>query len=332
MPKVNLSKFICKELVYDYLTGKLEPMRREKFQEFMLADTDLKNKVEVQKHSLRYIGELKKVELSEEYLAHLSLQHGIDLGIDFDKEAVEETKLESPSIIEEVLEVEEKLSFWERYKEFSYVLRKSGEAFGLALVVFLIVKVLPNQFFQTDFWKMEQKTSVLEETKIPLSGKVETAKVDPNMPVVNKAKKESSSFQKIDEKAKLDSTKVVKSKIVEKVVTQNESTQTSKKSNAAATSFYLYRSIIQVSDLSGVTAEFLTYLQGVGATKAGKVKLGWEKPNATYFHFHVSEKEHDNIVAFLKSKGNFNLNKITHWRRTPKKQMRVIVEIRQKGI
>lgn len=334
MPKINLSKFICKELVYDYLTGKLEPSRRERFQEFMREDIDLKQKVETHKHSFRYIGELKKVELSEEYLTYLCKQHSFAFGYEEEEKSIIEPVV--PAVIEEALEEDEGPSFWERNKELLFVLRRSGEAFGLALVVFLVVKMIPDQYFQSDFWSSKQQTVLLEESDINLTETTQKPEKPTKPALVAKEEAKDSSTSNKNQVKPVPATIVAKvtEPKVKKRPTLNGQTANivAKTEKPAQVQYFLYRSIIQVQDLDGVTAEFLSYLESVGAKKAGKVRLGWVKPNARYFHFHVNELEQENIVKFLKSKGNFNLNKISHWRKTPKDQIRVIVEIRQKGI
>jgi hypothetical protein len=337
MPKVHLSKFICGELVYDYLTGKLEPKRREVFLEYLKEDIELKKKLDKQKNALRYVGELKKVELSAEYLEHINQTHKLQLG-DFTEESkVVEIPSETESVEEIVKTEEPEGRFWERNRELMKVIRRSSEAFGLALVVFAIIKVLPPEYFEKGFWFSDSELIFQEETKLGDKTKAET---DVAFETAQDEEAEEIDNQASEQVAKLESLKKAKD-----LVPKNSNMQTPKpepkklaakeviedKAPAKAVEYYLYRSVVYVDDMEAVSKEFLSLIEAAGAEKAGKVKLGWEKPKARYFHFHIAEKEKENIVKFFSEKAEFKLNKITHWRKTPEEKIRIIVEIRQQG-
>lgn len=342
MPKVHLSKFICGELVYDYLTGKLEPNRREVFLSFLKDDVELKKKLDKQKNALRYVGELKKVELSAEYLEHLNNTHKLQLG-DF------EDKLEVPKIEEEVESIKEVTKteepegrFWERNRELMKVLRRSSEAFGLALVVFAIVKILPPEYFEKGFWFSESEVifqddslTVGESSKAETDVAFETAQDEEAEEVDSKAAEQIAKLDNlrkakdlVPKNSKMETPKPEPKKLAGAATAKQEPEE---KTPAKATEYYLYRSVVYVNDMESVSAEFLKLIEAAGAEKAGKVKLGWEKPKARYFHFHIAEKEKENIVQFFTNKAEFKLNKITHWRKTPDNKIRIIVEIRQQG-
>lgn len=342
MPKVHLTKFVCKELVYDYLTGSLDPSRREKFQEFLNEDLDLKKKLDRNKHALLYVGELKKIELSEAYQAYLAEAHNLGLV---------DQKLETPAMVHEEKAPQNNFwtDFWSERAEFLKLMRRTGEALALAAVVFLVVSNLPKELF--DF-KSSGKPTVLLTDKNKSSSvesPANTARVEHEEEVITdeimdeseelvkakSSKEEKVAKKSVDKQAQKNSSGVLSTPA--KLTNSRPETAARKtvaradKDEPAKQNFYLYRSIIYVENLISVSNEFLSYLEKNGAKKAGKVKMGWEKNRSRYFHFHIDESKREEMEAVLSKYAPFRLNRYDHWRKTPDGKMRAIVEIRQKA-
>lgn len=330
-----MTKFVCRELIYDYLTGNLDTDRRLKFQEFLGEDNELKQKLDRNKHSLRYIGELKKVELSEVYQAYISETHGLGL-VDKPQAAVEKPKAEPAS------ENNFFQDFWEQRPELAKLFRRTGEALALAAVVFLIVTYLPKEFFQYQD-KSDQSTLILTDSPKEQLDAEQVAKLDPALSKNDNLAQPKKDQASDDTKAEGNTKSVVVKAPVEKVeqVTKVETTKpepvkletkptVAKKKEVAPVQFYLYRSVIYVEDMVAVSDEFVSYLEKAGAKKAGKVKLGWEKRKSRYFHFHIDENLQEEMLAVLKKYAPIRLNRYDHWRKTPENKIRAIIEIRQK--
>lgn len=344
MPKIHLTKFVCRELVYDYLTGALDASRREKFQEFLNEDMELKSKLDRNKHALQYVGELKKIEISEAYQAYLSEAHTLGL--------VDES-IETPVPVHEEKAPQSNVwtDFWSEHRELLKLMRRTGEALALAVVVFFVVSNLPKELF--DFRSGDKPTLLLSDKN--KTGSVETpantAGLDQEESVIsdeiidaaedsNKNRKSKEGVVSKTTKSKKAETTVASAKIAKTtdVKAGNKANKANAKSTAssedkepAKQNFYLYRSIIYVQDMLAVSDEFLTYLEENGAKKAGQVKLGWEKNRSRYFHFHIDETKREKMEALLSKYAPFRLNRYDHWRKTPEGKMRAIVEIRQKA-
>ena len=257
-------------------------------------------------------------------------------------ESLDRSKDESPKLSEEALEADAGLSFSEKYRQQIYVLRRTAEALGLAALVFVVIKVLPDQFFRMDEW-FQNHTVLVEETIFSEGPEQEGQDTTEDNEEVQIAANDTAASEEefvrenessaISGKKNLKETAASEEKDVseESSPTANETKETvaSEKKEEAPVKFYLYRSVVYVDDYQKVSGEFLKYLQKVGAKKAGQVQLGWEKPQARYFHFHINEKEEENIRNFFSSRTKFQLRKINHWRKTPENKIRVIVEIRQ---
>lgn len=342
MPKVHLTKFVCKELVYDYLTGALDASRREKFQEFLNEDLELKKKLDRNKHALQYVGELKKIELSEAYQSYLSEAH--DLGL-------VEAFVESPVVSHEEKAPQSNIwsDFWSERGELLKLIRRTTEALSLAIVVFLVVSNLPKELF--DFESKDKPTLLLtDKNKV---GSVESPatthgiededeviaddineEAEETAAQVASSEKKETPVEKPEKKQASDSSsKNLAANVASKNADSSSSAAVAKveEKEPAKKNFYLYRSIIYVQDLIAVSDEFLTYLEANGAKKAGQVKMGWEKNRSRYFHFHIDESKREEMEAILSKYAPFRLNRYDHWRKTPEGKMRAIVEIRQKA-
>lgn len=358
MPKVHLTAFICRELVYDYLTGKLDGQRRQAFQDFLQEDRDLQRKLDRAKHGLRYVGELKKVELSEELLRYLSEKHNFDFALPPAAEVM-------PKLIAKN-EAKKSRSWSFSLPLPSYPwLRRGGEALLLASLVFVVVSYLPQGLFDLQQSSTDKAIILGDEASLRDSS---LALQNPNSTPQNflSRPKSSSASETTDENAlvailssdsaaKLEATPETMDKALSKASAKASTqgavpvskpvttaavakadptgvTKTELEDEAPVTQkFYLYRSIVYVADMDGAAESLLKYLEKVGATKAGQVKLGWEKDRSRYFHFHMDEKNKEPMLEVLRNFApSIQLGRYDHWRKTPPGQIRAIVEIRQK--
>jgi hypothetical protein len=102
-----------------------------------------------------------------------------------------------------------------------------------------------------------------------------------------------------------------------------DSTDTSKASTG-----YLYRGQIAVTNLEAVGPKIKDKIVELGGRKAGEVELGWQKtPESAYFHFTIPEAKYAELQAFLSEYGKAKISKDKHPRVMPDGIIRLIITV-----
>ncbi|MFK8137826.1 MAG: hypothetical protein AB8E15_05630 [Bdellovibrionales bacterium] len=331
MPKFELTPFMCRELIYDYVEGELGAERERVFDGFLKEDAELRSLLQQYKYARNYSQQLKKIELSSAYLNLLEpelVQPMDKIGLDSKVEIVEDNEDKKPLFNPKAT--------WVR------VGKRLTEATALAIFVFLVVRMVPSDLFTAD-----KDTSIVLQTENfeglgDVSKKIESEVTDELFAASEESIKKKLNQKQIPKKSDSSTVAlnpldpVINSKKTTTVVKAEASKAASiaKKESVkptATTSPSLFRSYVYVEDFKGISDEFKQILVQNGAEKAGKVPLGWDKPKSRYFHFHIANDKQKVIDDFFAQYGNFQLEKFKHWRKVPEGKIRVIIEVRQKN-
>ena len=92
---------------------------------------------------------------------------------------------------------------------------------------------------------------------------------------------------------------------------------------------FLFRGSLETSNLSVVSSRIRDQIEQFGGRKAGEVELGWKRGNSSYFHFTVPESKYEELTQFLKSYGDFKIQKEKHERIMPDGIVRVIILVEE---
>lgn len=325
MPKVNLSPFMCKELIYDYVMGDLNGDRKLQFEKILNEDEDLKKEYDHIKFSFSYLSQLEKLSLSEVFI----------------EDYIADRKIENAP--------KKKNKRSNDYSPWDYG-RKLVEAVVLAGLVFGAIKFIPDNFFQEELPQKRQTETLLtsefpvkkntedvvdieipedklehvEESLIAESGHSPVAidKEDPN----NVAMDQASGMMMHGEEELVDEDSEADLKI-----NQAANSSTGNKNDTMPTpKGFVYRLKLRLDNIDPVADQLVMLINEKGGNKAGNVELGWKKPKARYFHFAIDEVELSNIEAFIAKHSSLKLVKSSHWRVMPKGKVRIILEIIEK--
>lgn len=108
---------------------------------------------------------------------------------------------------------------------------------------------------------------------------------------------------------------------------EEESDGESTESGKASTG-YLYRGQIAVTNLDAVGPKIKDKIVELGGRKAGEVELGWQKtPGSAYFHFTIPEAKYSELQAFLSEYGKAKMSKDKHPRVMPDGIIRLIITV-----
>ncbi len=96
---------------------------------------------------------------------------------------------------------------------------------------------------------------------------------------------------------------------------------------------WLYRAVIQVSNIETSTEKIKNRIEELGGRKAGEVPLGWQKGTGSYFHFTIPEKNYAELQKMLEEYqgANIGIRKDKHPRVMPDGIIRFILDVKPAG-
>lgn len=114
----------------------------------------------------------------------------------------------------------------------------------------------------------------------------------------------------------------------EEATAENSDEESDSDSKAAASTGYLYRGIVEVTNLEAVGPKIKDKIVELGGRKAGEVDLGWQKtPGSSYFHFTIPEAKYEELKSFLGEYGKVRISKEKHPRVMPDGIIRLIITV-----
>ncbi len=297
MRKRNLSEFMCIEMLYDYKSGKLDPLRHQAVEEGLQSSPRVREELKKLSIGISYCDKLKNISVSEPL---------VDLILD------------QPKPTEKVFS---KL----KWNSFPQPVRWALEAVVVAVAIALFVTQIPNLFKgeQTEPDSMLVKKfdikppgpEMVAETEIPPLLKPSIEPINPER------------IKPADTKPTEVAAVATQTPAATPVVTVPAAKPAPKKGNA-----YVYRMTMYVEDVDTVTPEIAALISGLGGEKAGEVELGWRRKGGSYFHFSVPQNNSGTLQDGLKKYAPFNIIKSSHPRIMPEGIERYILWVEKKNI
>ncbi len=306
----KISLFIGHELLYDYMTGRLDSERTKAVEDFIAQNKEVQS-------------EMNKIQLGMNYVAVLSETKV--------SEALVE-KIQVPtSYIQSVL-------IRIRFNEWPPLLRLALESSVIAFGISLIAIFVPWRTLLD--LKLGSDSVVLSEVDNQLMQKsleTEISKEDLAFPDEGSAAEMVTTTSLVT-----PSTVVVKAEAVKAVPATTASPSTTLKLAAAVQvekateedkkgAGFLYRGNISIANAKGVAPKIVDKISSFGARKAGNVELGWSKGKGAYFHFTIPESRYEEMMGVFKEYGNLKISKEKHERLMPEGIVRVIITVDEKN-
>ncbi|MBX2987906.1 MAG: hypothetical protein KF802_08405 [Bdellovibrionaceae bacterium] len=92
----------------------------------------------------------------------------------------------------------------------------------------------------------------------------------------------------------------------------------------------LFRGDLAVTNLTATSPKIQDKIIELGGRKAGEVELGWKKtPTSAYFHFTMPEAKYEELTQFLREYGAANISKQKHPRVMPDGIIRLILTVEE---
>lgn len=306
MPKQRqLTRFLCRELLYDYIEGLLDPERKKAVEEFLGQDQELTYELEAMKRARRYCDNLSSTRLSEERIEQLSL------------------------IKPKVNIVLGKLS-WRNWPD---TLRWSTQALGISVVAMVIGLSFPWDKLGELVELGTHQEELLDLPPFEVAGLATDGIISDE-----DEGKEALDPKKLDQEQRPTPEP---EKAVARAEPEEEADRPEKKEakpepkepEEPALKGMLYRILMTHHQTKKISVDIREKIQSFGGSRAGQVELGWRRENGNYFHFSIPEKHYDELIVFLEEYGSMTIYKNPHERVMPRGIRRIIlwIEDRPKG-
>lgn len=300
----EMSRFHCREMLYDYMTGRLDNQRREAVEKFLAKDAELKAELEMYVEAARYCEALSQVQLADATIHEL-----------------ENIRLQSEVVADRI-----------RYRNWPDLLKWSSEAVVISVFVAGLAMVIPwgrmretfkspphNEVVLADVETKPEVAATTVETK-PVA--VAPAPIVAPTPVPPVAPTPAPVAVAPPVKTEpVPAPEPPKPRLVEKQIGTNASIKPASKG-------MLYRILMNKSDIETLAPELRDKIVALGGKKAGEVEIGWRQPGQNYFHFSMPEANYEQLLSILATMGTARVYKSPHERVMPEGIMRIILTIK----
>lgn len=319
----EMSHFIGRELLYDYLTHQLDNDRKKAVDDFIHSSKDAQNEMMRMMNGIEYAE-----RLSETVVSHAVLE-----------------KINEPSTYMAVLLKKTNFQKW------PISVKWSLEAMVVISIILTATLFMP--------WDRVAKMNPLPEAKETILAEVDRDQQIPTSKQLAELEKNEPAQFTDEEKgepvvatpppapkvapvpvptpapvpaptAPVAAPVVVEENPPETKVAATTAVPAAKEKKPSEGS--LLRGQIDVTNLEVVGPKIRDKIIEMGGRKAGEVELGWNKtPKSSYFHFTFPEAKHDELVQFLNSYGKLKIAKEKHPRVMPDGIIRLIITVDEAG-
>lgn len=303
MKKRNLSEFMCIEMLYDYKTGNLDPLRKQAVEESLQESPRAREELRRLTVGMSYTDKLQKTIVTQPLVDYI---------------------LHQPKPTEK---------FFSKFHwdVFPQPVRWALESIVVAVAIALFVTQAPELF--KAIGKKEDGGLVIKKFDIQ---SIETKEgLQPEAPASKVAEKQAEPEKEILPSKPLVMAPTPSAEPVAQPQTKlQEASQASAQVEAAEKKVkkgnaYLYRMVMQSTNVEGVTPQVVTLIQSLGGEKAGEVELGWRRKGGSYFHFSLPKEANQTFLDSLKKIGQFSISKTSHPRIMPEDKERFILWINE---
>ncbi len=296
----QLSRFMCQEMLYDYMIGELDDDRRAAVEQYLSYAPDIQSELKLMKLAEQYCGQLAKTRTSSTHL-----------------EELKNVKSFAAVVIDRL-----------RWVNWPETLRWATQALVISFLVAMIALVIPWSHLSFKFPKRESSPATAakrgdlpeEPTEATLAKLPTTAESTPAVAAPSVAATAAPAEGSTKSAAK------------NTVAAAIESPSTPQKTKTIQLQGNLFRMMMTIEKAGELTPEITEKILKLGGEKAGQVDLGWRKesPVGSYYHFKMPEANYDELVKTLGAYGPVRIYKNPHERLMPPGEIRIILFIEDK--
>ncbi len=297
--KRELSEFLCREMLFDFITNHLSETDKEAVERGLKQFPALQDELGYLKNGVQYTQILAKIQTSRPLL---------------DRIESHETPLQNFK------------GRWTRLPRYS---QSAIKVLSLAIVVGVLVTVLPMKWSSRDNSKSFVLAEIEKQEPAPLNSDLPsvpvttTSLVSENMvsPVTSTTMTVAVTPPPTTPAATV--AVVTTTLLAPKVVKPPPTTLIT--SVASAGDGAVYRAFMFSPKIDELTPVISDKIRALGGEKAGEVDLGWRRKNGSYFHFVFPEDQLGTLETFLRAYSPVRIHKDPHRRVMPRGQIRIIL-------
>ncbi len=307
----KIDSFVGKELLYDFVSGKLDAERLKAMKEFLAADNSAKADLQKMQDGLNYISQLAGTQISD------SLKE----------------KVSTPTNYTQLLL--QKL----RFEDWPAGLRMGIEATIVALGISVLAVLIPwHKLMDLKFGSPEVVLTEVDKGFVekPVGEAVTTAKEDLVYPDDGAPTTTLKTVAEVAPPIPVTTTttttlRVAENKTKPSAPAPAELAATASIAGSEKRQGELYRGVVAVTNVQAVTPKLVEKVLELGGRKAGQVDLGWNKSGkSSYFHFTMPAGRYDELLLVFKEYGLLKIQKEKHERIMPEGIMRLIITVDEK--
>ncbi|MCH2534194.1 MAG: hypothetical protein MK008_07120 [Bdellovibrionales bacterium] len=312
----TLSRFLCQEMMYDFVTDNLDEERKQAMLDYIQRSEETQEDLEAFQEALNYCEQLSHLTPTEPLIEKVKSQSSLSKKI---INALSWNNWPQPvkwtlqGALVSVLAAGVAIFIpWERL-QIDLDLKSKGSPLYVAEQQTQEIK--PEENVEPEINQATSEPQELDSSEAKLIAE-EPTPVETIEPPLEPENKQEKVKESIVAENNNDSE-------VESEATKSRSAVV--KSNLKGSLTRMYMTVKDFKEFSLVVEDFI---RSVGGSKAGQVKLGWEKnQNTRYFHFTIPEKDYPNLMQLLRTKADTRVMRTPHSRVMPEGKMRLILEI-----
>lgn len=354
--KRKLTKFLCREMLYDYTKSYLDEERTKAVREYLAEDEALQEDLYHLKSAMEYCRELGQLKVDENFLQYLARNKSNYTQFrellawrnlpEFAKWSLEALIISLSVAVFTIFVPWDRMVHWipkdnspqKEMQDPSLPIAEDSEV--------PINKEKSEGEIDSDQKQSLEASVPIKEGQVQAEGVNAVAAIDQVPEVVktpgkvdykdtDRIAKKSVVTSESNELSQIEKLKNEKSSTSkdDEYFTQNETISKKKAilvGSKQALKGELYRASISLRSVDKVTEELIQQIVSLGGKKAGKVKLGWKKSNSSYFHFYMSKENLEDLKGYIGKYGKLKVSKEPHWRVMPEGQIRMILEVEER--
>jgi hypothetical protein len=299
----KLTKFLCQELLYDYMTGHLDADRKKAVEEYLSEHPEMRVELKEMAEAVSYCDKLSQTKLSDELT-----------------ESLAQVRLASEVVAEKVA-----------YRNWPDLLKWSTEATIISVCVAGIAMVVPWNSIRTVFERPSSEHVILADVEKKIDEKdvdVPSAApifIGPPKPPGGEAPAATAAPVAVAPKATPIPAPTATPTPVLKVIAKTDEVKPNPNDKRGQPKGLLYRIMMNHANIRTLAPTISDRIRELGGKKAGQVEIGWRKSNGNYFHFAMPEKEYQKLISTLGGYGPVRIYKSPHERVMPAGSIRIIL-------
>ncbi len=318
----KVTSFIGQELLYDYMSGKLDKERIKAVEEYLQHNRESQNDIHKIQVGLDYTELMSQTKVSD------ALLQKIQIPDNYVENVVNKLKIE----------------------QWPAPVKMGVEASLIAIAVTIIAVLIPwNKILESSSQPSNVTLTEINKSPLPQQGEdappVAAKRQDGEVQFQDEVStKETKTKTKTEEdKAPPTTVKTVAqvaapqntplppatakpATAVAAVSTPESTTENSENKKSMG---FLYRGTIKITNAKAINSKLVEGLNALGGRKAGNVELGWAKGSSFYFHFTIPESKYQDLLSIFKDYGTLHISKEKHDRVMPDGIIRLIIDVEE---